>query len=230
MFTNTIDPVADRPPMMVDIIYGRLYQAITERRLEPGDLVTEQGLADQLNVSKTPVREALARLRQVGLIEPDGRRGLRVVKLSVEGLRQVFELREALETYVAGRAAERADPICCGAISTAAQASLDAALEADVLGFHKHDRVFHGEIAKAVGNVQITQQIENAVAQVQTILRRETFPDIDEMIKCARDHVRIAAAIAAGARDTAAREMAAHIRKVHELLVAGTLEQVGNNG
>jgi DNA-binding GntR family transcriptional regulator len=225
--SSTIDPVSDRPPMMVDIIYGRLHQAITDRRFEPGSLMTEQGLADQLNVSKTPVREALARLRQVGLVEPDGRRGMRVVKLSLEGLRQIFEVREALETYVAGRAADRADPTCCALISTAAQASLDAALNGDILGFHKHDRFFHGEIAKAVNNQQMTQQIENAVAQVQTIIRREAFPDLDEMIKCARDHVRIATAIAAGARDTAAREMAAHIRKVHELLVAGSLEQVG---
>lgn len=225
MLTNRIDPVDDRPPMMVDIIYGRLRQAITERRLEPGSLVTEQGLADQLNVSKTPVREALARLRQVGLIEPDGRRGLRVIKLSVEGLRQIFELREALETYVAGRAAERADAARSAVISRAAQASLDAALRGDVPGFHREDRAFHGEIAQAVGNPQMAQQIENAVAQVQTILRREAFPNMDEVIKCARDHVRIAAAIEAGARDTAAREMAAHIRKVHELLVAGTLAQ-----
>jgi DNA-binding GntR family transcriptional regulator len=225
MNTTAMAPLDGRGPMIADIVYGRLYRAITERQLEPGTLLTEQGVAAQLKVSKTPVREALLRLRQVGLIEPEGRRGLRVVKLSVEGLRQVLEIREALETYVAARAAERPDAASCAAISAAAQASLDAAERGDIVGFHHHDRAFHAEIAKTIANPQMMQQIDNAVAQVQTLIRRDAFPKMDEMVECARTHVRIAAAISAGARDIAAREMAAHVRKIHELIVTGALQQ-----
>lgn len=219
----TMSPVDGRPPIIADIVYRRIHQAITKRELEPGTMLTEQGLADQLNVSKTPVREALLRLRQVGLIEPDGKRGLRVVKLTLDGLRQVLEVREALEVFVAARAAERADTVRRKTILTAAKASLFAAEAEDMLNFHKHDKIFHAEIAATVDNPQMTDQIDNAIALVQTAVSGEAFPDLCELVGCAQAHVRIAQAIKAGAAEMAAHEMSRHLRKIHELIVAGRL-------
>lgn len=228
MSTSAMEPVGNRAPMVVDIIYGRLHQAITERRLEPGSLLTEQGLADQFDVSKTPVREALARLRHVGLIEPEGRRGLRVVKLSPEGLRQSFEIRIALETYVAARAAECADSESRALISASAKASLEKALEGDIPGFHQFDSEFHAQIARLIDNPRIIQQIDNAVAQIHTIIRSDIFPDMEEMVRCARAHVRIADAISIGAADTAAREMTAHVHKIYDLILISAGDSIGH--
>ena len=70
--------------------------------------MTEADLAAQLNVSKTPVREAFIKLRQIGLLEPDGRRAWRVIQLSRPTIDDACEVREALEVSAARAAAERA--------------------------------------------------------------------------------------------------------------------------
>src|SRR3954464_1071179 len=98
-----------RPDSLTDAVYEAIRRGIIDRRLPPGGPVTEAALAAQLGVSKTPVREALLRLKDAGVIEPNGRRGGRVVQRSEAAIRRAYEVREALESYAAGRAAERAD-------------------------------------------------------------------------------------------------------------------------
>jgi DNA-binding GntR family transcriptional regulator len=98
-----------RPDSLTDAVYEAIRRGIIDRRLAPGNPVTEAALAEQLGVSKTPVREALLRLKDIGVIEPNGRRGGRVVQLSELSVRRAYEVRDALEPYAAGRAAERAE-------------------------------------------------------------------------------------------------------------------------
>ena len=100
-----------RPDSLTDAVYEAIRRGIIDRRLAPGSPVTEAALAEQLGVSKTPVREALLRLKDIGVIEPNGRRGGRVVQLSEVSVRRAYEVRDALEPYAAGRAAERADGV-----------------------------------------------------------------------------------------------------------------------
>lgn len=64
-----------KPESLADVVYETIREAIINRVIPPGSRLTEAALADQLNVSKTPVREALLKLRQIGLVEPSGRRG-----------------------------------------------------------------------------------------------------------------------------------------------------------
>ena len=71
-----------RPDSLTDAVYEAIRRGIIDRRLAPGSPVTEAALAEQLGVSKTPVREALLRLKDIGVIEPNGKRGGRVVQLS----------------------------------------------------------------------------------------------------------------------------------------------------
>ncbi|MDB5695021.1 MAG: hypothetical protein JWN21_564 [Sphingomonas bacterium] len=212
-----------RPPI-TDLVYDRLYAAIIGRELLPGSQLTEQALADQLNVSKTPVREALLRLRQVGLIEPDGRRGMRVVKLSLEDLRQATELRAVLEGFTAGRAAELATKAQARLITRAAEDSLDAAEDGNIDSFHQHDRAFHARIADAGNNVRARQCADNTAALIHTVMTRDTFPTPDHLVDCAGAHVRIGQAIMGGDAATASTEMHKHIWRIHELLLAQDLD------
>ena len=68
-----------RPESLSDVVYETIRDAIVHRTIPPGARVTETGLAKQLDVSKTPVREALLKLREIGLIEPHGACGGRGV-------------------------------------------------------------------------------------------------------------------------------------------------------
>ena len=108
-------------------VFESIQSAIKDKSLPPGRRVTEADLAAQLNVSKTPVREAFIKLRQIGLLEPDGRRAWRVIQLSRPTIDDACEVREALEVSAARAAAERATAEQREAISEAAERSLEAA-------------------------------------------------------------------------------------------------------
>ncbi len=209
----------ERPRSLSDIVFETVHQAIVDRVLAPGEAVTEPGLAERLNVSKTPVREALLRLRQVGLIETDGARGLRVVRLSGDGVRQTYEIREALESFTASRAAEVASPEERERILVAARASHDAAVAGDIDGFRASDRELHREIAAIARNPRVSQLIEDAGALIGTLLHRD-IPTGQGLQGCGEAHVRIANAIAAGDGAAAQREMVEHIRQVMALRLA----------
>ena len=89
-------------------IYNRLRQLILER-YQPGDSLSEPELAKQMRVSRTPVREALARLERDGLVITVLRRGAFVRALGLTDIHEMFEVREAIETYQIRQAAKRID-------------------------------------------------------------------------------------------------------------------------
>lgn len=81
-----LQPLASRPANLTDLVLDALRQSIVDQTLAPGQQVSEASLAKSLQVSKTPVREALLRLRHIGLVEPASR-GLRVVRPSAGTIR-----------------------------------------------------------------------------------------------------------------------------------------------
>ena len=206
----------DRPKNLSDVVFEAIRQAIVDRVLAPGEPLTEPGLADRLKVSKTPVREALLRLREMGLIEQSGARGLCVIQPSAAAIRQAYELREALESFTASRAAERASNADRERIAQAAQRSLDAAKVADLPTFRESDREFHKLIADLADNPRIASLIDDAGAVISTLITRELTAG-DDLVGCSEGHVAVAEAINASDSEAAARQMTAHIRQVWKL-------------
>jgi GntR family transcriptional regulator, rspAB operon transcriptional repressor len=92
-----------------EIAYERLREDIIHWRLQPGAALGEVELAERLGVSRTPVREALLRLTAEGLVSTDGGRTATVSAVSADNIRDLYELREALETQAARLAARRRD-------------------------------------------------------------------------------------------------------------------------
>src|SRR3978361_1836746 len=92
-----------------DSASARLRCEILSWHLEPGAVLAEVELSGRFGISRTPVREALARLVADGLAEPQGGRGLVVTPVSVENVTELFELRQALEQQAAALAAARRD-------------------------------------------------------------------------------------------------------------------------
>src|SRR5580693_9279427 len=98
---HALEPIGVKPEPLAEIVFGIVRDAIVRKDLPPGSRISEARLAAQLNVSKTPVREALLRLEGIGLIVPDGNRGARVVKPSADNIQHAFEVRTALEGFAA---------------------------------------------------------------------------------------------------------------------------------
>jgi DNA-binding GntR family transcriptional regulator len=213
-----------RPESLSDVVYETIRDAIVQRTIPPGARVTETGLAKELSVSKTPVREALLKLREIGLIEPNGARGGRVVLPSPVAIRNAYEARLALETFAAQTAARRGSAEDKAHIETIARTCLEHAEAGDLDGFKAYDGQFHAAIVRATDNPRLVSMVTDTVALV-TALRRRDVPRAQISIECARAHVGIAAAITAGDDDAAASRMAEHLRHVEACVLANMLDE-----
>jgi DNA-binding GntR family transcriptional regulator len=213
-----------RPESLSDVVYETIRDAIVNRTIPPGARVTETGLAKQLDVSKTPVREALLKLREIGLIEPHGARGGRVVLPSPIAIRNAYEARLALEMFAAQTAARRASADDKARIEAIALACLERAEAGDLDGFKAYDAEFHEAVVRSTDNPRLVSMVIDTVALV-TALRRRDVPRAQISIECARAHVGIAAAITAGDDDAAASKMAEHLRHVEACVLASMLDE-----
>jgi DNA-binding GntR family transcriptional regulator len=99
------DAAPDSHLQIKEVVYRRLVRAIVELELEPGQQLRERQLAEQMGVSKTPIREALVRLEKEGLVTVAPYRGAIVRGYSHGDIREIYELRELLEGFCARRAA-----------------------------------------------------------------------------------------------------------------------------
>ena len=95
------------PSSLADRVYSTLRQEIVSGALQPGTRLSEPVLAAELSTSRTPVREALRRLEQDGLVEKSQGGGLQVAALTRDGAAEIMGIRSALEAYAAGLAAQR---------------------------------------------------------------------------------------------------------------------------
>lgn len=217
---QVLAPLHTKPDSLTDRVYDAIRDAIITQRLPPGARVSEARLADQLEVSKTPVREALLRLAHIGLIESDGRRGGRVPLPSPENLRSAYDYREGLEAQSARLAAERRKETDRVEIERLAQDCLARARRGDIDGFRSLDREFHRQVSVSAHSDFLMRQANDAYDLTWTLRLRDAA-SAEHAATCAEQHVEIAAAIAS--QDAAAADafMRAHISTVrNEVLQA----------
>src|SRR4051812_7643689 len=101
--TEIAEPFATKS----DFAYTRVRELILSGELEPGAVINQAFLAKQIGISTTPLREALKRLKQQGMVELDAHRDARVTPLDAEEARDLLEVRRSLDPLAVGLAAER---------------------------------------------------------------------------------------------------------------------------
>lgn len=204
-----------RPDNLTELVLAAIRQRLIESSLPPGSGVSEAMLSKDLSVSKTPVREALVRLRQIGLVEPTTR-GLRVVVPTARGIRDAFEMRAGLEAVAARYAATRATKEQKMLVLELAQRSVDLAHVFD--DFRKTDQEFHMAIAEASGNELLSNAIEDSLVLTQVLRQRDIQMDRD-FVPDGKEHVSIARAIKAGDANAAAERLSGHTLRIMEQLL-----------
>ncbi|MEU9888889.1 GntR family transcriptional regulator [Sphaerisporangium sp. NPDC051011] len=209
---SALTPLETRPDNLATMVYVQIRDRIIDATLPPGSSVSEATLAAQLNVSKTPVREALLRLRHIGLVEPTSR-SLRVIEPSARMIRDAFELRADLEAAAGRYAAERGGDAARDEIAATAGDSLTAAREDRSADFLAHDHRFHMAVTAAAGNEVLAQTMENVFALTQALRQRDVVLE-RELVTDAEEHVAIAEAVRAGDRELAGHRCAEHIRRI----------------
>ncbi|WP_299724205.1 GntR family transcriptional regulator [uncultured Tateyamaria sp.] len=152
----------------VDRALSALRQMIFSGVLTPGSDHLETELAEQLGMSRTPVREAALMLQAQGLVEVRPRRGIRVLPVSAQDMRDIYDILTELESLAAARAAEAAYSKADLATLAAAIRDMDAALsEDDLRAWADADDRFHRELVRLGGNARLAMIVSVMRDQVR---------------------------------------------------------------
>lgn len=200
-----------------DVAYEALKADIIDGILEPGAPLGEMETAERVGVSRTPIREAFARLAAEGLVTSE-RRTVYVAPLNVPHVIELYELREALETQAARLAARRRDPEPFGALvdkflAGPAEGDLDArrpfylAAELDDL------------ILEAAGSRYISAAVQDLRGQMARI-RQHARHNPNRLAKATEEHMLIAQAIRDGDEVLAVQATAVHLRNSLQSVLA----------
>ncbi len=196
-------------------VYRRLKQAIVDGDLPPGSRLIERSLAEQLQVSRTPVRETLKTLLGEGLVIVDGHRGLVVSRLSVESVEQAYVLRESLEGLAARLACEHLD-VRLSALENA----LERMENPDVSRDEKDSAhsAFHDTIAEMSQNAYLIQALR-VLEAFRTRMVSLEWITTGRVLASVPEHRDIFNAIRDQKPDLAAHYAQAHVRKTREGLM-----------
>lgn len=199
--------------LIIDDVYERIRSLILANVLRAGQKLVDRKLAEELGVSRTPVREALARLKMVGLVEGRDRRGYYVNEFSARQMADVYELRKLIEVHAAKLAARNAAP--------ADLAELDQVLReyGDLVGRPeklaaavKSDMRIHEIIARASGNAALHEMIRNLLDKAICFMWMDDLTFGVEIIAGVHDeHRTLARAIKRKDEKRAAEAVYSHI-------------------
>jgi DNA-binding GntR family transcriptional regulator len=170
--TPTFSPL-QQPATLADSVADVIRDRVLSGALAPGERLVEAEIARQLQISRGPVREALARLRAEGLAFEEPRRGSFVAALSGDDVREIYELRAALECQAARLIIRRADEAAFATLQAVIDTLRRAAADDDRLAFARHDAEFHAELCRQSGNARLHRTFVNHAGVLGTLLRLE---------------------------------------------------------
>jgi DNA-binding GntR family transcriptional regulator len=196
--------------------------------LASGGLYSVTELAETLEVSRTPVREALIELATRGMVRFERNRGVRILGTSIDDLQEIFEIRLMLEVPAARRAAARMRPAEIRDLRGRLQSMERAAEAGDVDRLWLHDRQFHRALMVASGNRRLAAYVDTLrdMVLVRGVTTAGRARSLDEIVA---EHRAILERVEAGDPDGTAAVMRIHIEQTARLLIAqeqGQLESV----
>ncbi|MEZ5843093.1 MAG: GntR family transcriptional regulator [Hyphomicrobiaceae bacterium] len=199
--------------------YDRLKQMILDNELQAGAYVLQEELGVMLGVSRTPIREALIRLEQEGLVEIRPRHGMRVLPISIEAMREIYEVLTALEALAARIVATKGLASHQLAAMELAVDDMEGALTAnDLDAWARADQRFHALLVGYSGNSRLIDMVETVIDQSYRV-RRLTLRLRPKPVASNSDHRALVEAIRARDPERAYRVHEQHRRKSGEMLV-----------
>ena len=196
-----------------DRVYLTLREAITTAALVPGRRLSENELARELGVSRTPIREALALLREERLVAIVPQLGTFVTRISTAAVADAAFVREALECSAVRLAAARIDSDALEGLQANLAAQEQALALADVAAFDGLDDDLHRALCEASGHGIAWTLAHRANGQLDRI-RRLSLPEPGYFAEMVAEHGDVLAAVAAADPDGAERALRHHLRMV----------------
>lgn len=193
-----------------DVVFNTLRQGILKGELKPGERLMEIHLANQLGVSRTPIREAIRMLELDGLVKMIPRKGAQVSNISKEDLRDVLEVRKALDTLAISLACERIDEALLLEIKKASEAFKASVKTGDSTKIAEADVAFHEAIHVASGNKRLFVLINNMAERLYRY-RLEYIKECSDRMELIKEHDEMVRCIELGDKEGAVKIIEQHI-------------------
>ncbi|MBU4335664.1 MAG: GntR family transcriptional regulator [Actinobacteria bacterium] len=206
----------ETPRSASDTVYLTLKRRILDGALAGGDMLGEQAVADELGVSRTPVREAIGRLQAEGWLKVHPRRGAVIAAPGPDERADVLDARALLETYGVRTAIARGTTV---ELTTRLREVLDGQVEAHDRGDLEQvaalDAAFHAALVAAAGNAVLDAAFATIRDRQERMTTRALWRRVDVGARVLAEHDEIVQLIAAGDADGFASTLDRHMHQVH---------------
>ncbi|HET8748515.1 MAG TPA: GntR family transcriptional regulator [Ramlibacter sp.] len=196
----------------------RLRQMLVEGRIAPGAKLNERELSEQLNVSRTPLREAIKRLAAEGLVELLPNRGAVAVSLTEEDIVHTFEVMAGLEAQAGELAAQRITEEELAEIRAMHFEMMAAYTRRDLSAYYALNARIHGAISAAARNPVLTQVYQQVNARLQA-LRFRSNQDGEKWSNAMKEHEKMIEALAAHDGNAMREVLLSHLRNKREVVL-----------
>jgi DNA-binding GntR family transcriptional regulator len=191
-------------------VYQQLRAQIIALDIPPGAALSENDLASVFGVSRTPVREALLRLADEGLVEIVPKSGTTVSRIPYAQLAEAIVIRKALEEVAVREASLRATKSQFTGLWSLIERQREAAKADDRDAFHAADEAFHAAIAEAAGYPGIWRLVNQVKVQVDR-MRHLTLPEGGRMLRVTKEHAAVLTAMEKRDGNKAVAAMRGHL-------------------
>ena len=204
-----------------DIVFKTLREAIITGDLKPGERLMEIKLANELGVSRTPVREAIRKLELEGLVIMTARKGAEVAPINEKDLREVLEIRKSLESLACQLACKNVTQDDLAGFEQLNQAIAEAVENENIEEITKQDVQFHETIYSITNNDRLVHMLHQLKEHIFRY-RFEYIKDMKNKSAIVEEHKKISAAIISKNAKAASKEIERHI-EVQEKYILNTL-------
>lgn len=209
-------PQLDQPESLAKLAYNALRESILSAQMQPGVIYNEKVLANDLGISRTPVREALLELASQGLVTFLPRKGIVVNEFTNGDIEEIFELRKAIELAAVEKIAKTATVTELARLEKNVAAQRKAAKAKNLQEYMELDRSFHMLFSELTGNRRLLQIMQNIRDLVHLMGLRALAKQKGRVEEVLEEHEKVVAAVRQGNAVEARRLMEQHLDRSKE--------------
>ncbi len=209
---------------LASVVQQEIERAILAGDYAPGAKLNEAVLAQQMGVSRGPVREAFRMLDEAGLVRTEKNRGVYVRDIPLDEALEIFDLRAAMDDWVGKRLAAGISGEQLKEIKALVTEMEQAVKAQDARQYHVLNLKFHDRMVEITGNRKLTDTYRKLIKEL-SLFRRQNLADVGLMRTFLAEHKQIVKAIASGDEQTAGRAMFDHVMLSKQRTIDNDLRQ-----
>ncbi|MCP5087735.1 MAG: GntR family transcriptional regulator [Rhodobacteraceae bacterium] len=195
---------------LADQVYAQIMRAIREGSITADDRIVQEKLAEEFEISRTPVREALFRMEQEGILTITGRGSFKIRQLDTDEISEIYGARCAVEGYAARILADSNNAVINDMLREVIAKAEDLKVET-VQAYFRANQTIHRAIVEATGNRFLLEFFDNLWNRGSSFTLFATIESVD-LAKSLGDHMALIDAIETGNGSIAAEKMIAHVK------------------